>query len=385
MTRPGLWPKLTILSWVLGVAVCAGAGRVGAAPVVFWASDPIRPGETVMATGEGFGGKPSVEVWRLNDGLAGTPDAKAPVGPGQTEKAKVVQPGDKSLKFVVPGSLRPGVYGYRVSAGGVSTQGMLNRPVVWWVLGDGGTFATPGGSVRVLGKNLTRPGQERGNAALLLKGPRSVLLTAAADCYMGRCALPKDLPTGAYQLLVHNGCGGAAGWSEAITLRVERPKPWPARVFNVRDFGADATGATDATEAVQAALLAAGKNGGGVVFFPRGRYQVNRTLIVPRFTVLRGERREWVNVFWPDMQQPPPVLITGTNSFGLEDLTLYCGNYKTFLTADTKGEGAGDVFLRRLCVRADLYRGHITPEEVDRRYRGGLGGFGGGYWLAVLG
>jgi len=386
MMRHRLWMKLAILScWVGFAAICVAAGRAGAAPVVFWASDPIRPGETVLVSGEGFGERPSVEVWRLGDGPAETSSAKPPIRPAQTEQAKVVQPGDKSLKFLVPGSLKPGLYAYRLSAGGASTQGLLNRPAVWWALGDGGTFATPGGSVRFFGKNLARPGQERGKVTLLLQGPRSVRLTAQADCYAGQCALPRDLPTGEYQLLVHSGCGGAAGWSEAITLRLERPKPWPAKVFNVRDFEADGTGSTDATEAVQAALTAAGKNGGGVVFFPRGRYQVNRTLTVPRFTVLRGERREWVNIFWPDMQQPPPVLITGTNSFGLEDLTLYCGNYKTFLAADTKGEGAGDVFLRRLCVRADLYRGHITPEEVDRRYRGGLGGFGGGYWLAVLG
>jgi hypothetical protein len=39
-----------------------------------------------------------------------------------------------------------------------------------------------------------------------------------------------------------------------------------------------------------------------------------------------------------------------------------------------------------LRVRANLYCGHPVPEEVDRRYREGLKvGFGGGYWLAILG
>ena len=246
MMRHRLWMKLAILScWVGFAAICVAAGRAGAAPVVFWASDPIRPGETVLVSGEGFGERPSVEVWRLGDGPAETSSAKPPIRPAQTEQAKVVQPGDKSLKFLVPGSLKPGLYAYRLSAGGASTQGLLNRPAVWWALGDGGTFATPGGSVRFFGKNLARPGQERGKVTLLLQGPRSVRLTAQADCYAGQCALPRDLPTGEYQLLVHSGCGGAAGWSEAITLRLERPKPWPAKVFNVRDFEADGTGSTD--------------------------------------------------------------------------------------------------------------------------------------------
>jgi hypothetical protein len=86
------------------------------------------------------------------------------------------------------------------------------------------------------------------------------------------------------------------------------------------------------------------------------------------------------------MQDPPKSLLTGTNSFGIEDLTLYCSNYRTFLSADTRGPDAGDVFLRRVRVRANVYRGHLDPAEVDRRYREGVKvGFGGGYWLAVLG
>ena len=386
MTRHRHWANGAVLAWALGLAICAAAGPAGAAgPLVFWASDPIRPGETVMARGEGFGEKPAVVVWRLPDGPAEAPPGGLFAVGGLVTKAEVAQPGDQSLKFRVPASLASGVFGYILKVGGVGATGLLNRPAIWWALGDGGTFATPGGSVRVFGKNLVRPGQQSGAATLFLKGTKSLRLTAQADCYGAKCALPKDLPVGEYQLYAHNGCGGAAAWSEPVTVRVQRPKSWPAQVFNVKDFGADGTGNGDATEAVRAALAAADKNGGGVVWFPRGRYQVSDALAVPRFTVLRGERKEWVSIFWPDTQQPPPALVHGTNSFGLEDLTLYCANYKTFLTADTTGEQAGNVFLRRLCVRADMYRGHITPEEVDRRFRGGLGGFGGGYWLAKLG
>ena len=74
------------------------------------------------------------------------------------------------------------------------------------------------------------------------------------------------------------------------------------------------------------------------------------------------------------------------NHFGLQDLTLCCASYKTIISADTRTPDAGDVFLQRLRVRANLYYGHPKPEEVDRRYREGLKvGFGGGYWLATLG
>jgi hypothetical protein len=140
-------------------------------------------------------------------------------------------------------------------------------------------------------------------------------------------------------------------------------------VFNVKDCGADGTGEKDDTAAVQAALARAQENGGGVVYFPRGRYQVSETLTIPRFTVLRGEGREQVNLFWPDTETPLPALVRGTNSFGLEDLTLYASNYGHVIVGDTGDKPeAGNVFLRRLRVRGVLYRGHPTAQQVHDRF-----------------
>jgi hypothetical protein len=161
----------------------------------------------------------------------------------------------------------------------------------------------------------------------------------------------------------------------------------------VRDYGAKGTGGDDDSSAVMAALRAAAMNGGGMVYFPRGRYQLSRAIEIPRFTVLRGERRELVAVCWPEMETPPESIILGSNSFGLEDLTLYCSNYKTFLTADSEGAEAGDVHLHRIRVRASIYRGQSSYplndaklETFNRRFREGLkANFGGGYWLAKLG
>ena len=50
--------------------------------------------------------------------------------------------------------------------------------------------------------------------------------------------------------------------------------------------------------AVACELTAAAANGGGGVYFPRGRYPVCQTLEIPRSTVLRGEQRELVNLCW---------------------------------------------------------------------------------------
>jgi len=58
--------------------------------------------------------------------------------------------------------------------------------------------------------------------------------------------------------------------------------------FNVRDFGAAGDGKTDDTRAFQKALDAAGQNGGGVVYAPRGSYFFAGHLNVPSAVSLAG-------------------------------------------------------------------------------------------------
>ena len=132
-------------------------------------------------------------------------------------------------------------------------------------------------------------------------------------------------------------------------------------------------------------MAAAGAAGGGIVYFPRGRYRLTEALTMPRKVVLKGESSTLTCIFWPDFETPPRSLINGTDSFGLEDLTFYTFNYWKFLTMSPPSPTSGDVFCRRLVVRANAYRGHMKPEEFDRRWREGLkDGFGGGYWLFDL-
>jgi hypothetical protein len=90
---------------------------------------------------------------------------------------------------------------------------------------------------------------------------------------------------------------------------------------------------------------------------------------------LRGERRDWVSVFWPDMDAPPEVLLRGSNHFGLENLTLYASNYRHFIAGDLEptAQGApGHVRIDKVTIRAVRYRGHLEPEQIDQRYRGAL-------------
>ena len=344
-------------------SLCAGL-QAGAAPAVFHVSDPVGPDETVIAHGDGLAAATTVEIARLGD------SAREVAMPKKTERAEALQPNATSVKFTVPASLKPGLFVFRVvTAGGASAPVLLNRPQAWWLQGDLGHDASPGGSVRVFGKCLAMPG---GKAPRLeLTGPkRKTIEATGTDGYALSAVLPKDLPPGQYEVRVHNGCGGDPGWSAPLQLTVRTPQLWPDKVFSVTDFGATGDGTKDETAGVQAALNAAGAKGGGIVFLPRGRYQVNETLTVPRFTVLRGERTDLVCLLWPDSTTPLQALVRGTNSFAIEDVTLYSSHYVHGMVGDLGNQpDAGNVRLLRVRTRLDRYRGHLKPEEVDKRFR----------------
>ncbi len=55
------------------------------------------------------------------------------------------------------------------------------------------------------------------------------------------------------------------------------------------DFGADPTGETDSTAAIQAALNSVGNMGGGTVFLPLGKYLVSSTINIPDYVSLVGD------------------------------------------------------------------------------------------------
>lgn len=66
-------------------------------------------------------------------------------------------------------------------------------------------------------------------------------------------------------------------------------------------YSADKTGQSDATAAIQKALTAAGTAGGGVVFFPKGRYRIDGVLDVSKSRVVvrgAGSHGDTVSELW---------------------------------------------------------------------------------------
>jgi len=155
----------------------------------------------------------------------------------------------------------------------------------WWVSPNA---ASPGGTVRIFGRTL--------DARLVaIKACRDGQVTPLTDFQRGqhplyevRAKLPDDLVPGDYELFVHNGSAGEAGWGGPIRIQIA-PLPEPVtRFFDVRDFGAKGNGHADDTTSLRQALIQAGEAGGGTVHLPPGLYAISATLWTPPGVTLQG-------------------------------------------------------------------------------------------------
>ena len=216
------------------------------------------------------------------------------------------------------------------------------------------------------------------------------LTAAGGDGWSVRFNLPADLKPGSYTVRVHNGLGGAAAWRVAGALAVDGAPARPDKVFSVLEtYGKDAERqmreslikyrpVLDRTDGIKAALDKARQNGGGVVYFPAGKYGIVGELSVPPKTVLKGEGTGLVVLWWGtglfnldgggqqglprdgNRPKPPANLLSG-REFGVEDVSLY------FPHDHRVGISAADRFrMRRVRVRVD----HLWAIDGDKRPEG---------------
>ena len=387
---------------VLGASVLAVAQPV---PVITHVTDPTRPGQLFNVVGADWDPEGTqVRVARLEDGEPGSPEGTPPgVVVGPPGPAALLKQEPHVLTCSFPEG-RFGVYALRVRGpGGWSERVLINRPRADWLSTD---RAVPGERIRILGRNLVGldlyPERDRSDRPLsaggyvegrtriaLLQGKRAIPAPVEKmSAYDVHFRLPLGLEPGEYAVHVHNGYGGAAGWSSGLELRVEVEDPWPEEIFNVRRYGAVGDGIADDAPAIQGALDAAGAGGGGVVYLPPGSYLINSTLttVHPR-TVVRGQSRERTWIWLPNgvhygdraIGEKVQVGLQGDLHFIVEDLSMH-GVYARYLIlapiafSDHAAPAAENVTVRRCrlmmepTLRHPYRRGEpfLENERLDR-------------------
>jgi lysophospholipase L1-like esterase len=369
-------------------------------PVVIWASDPVQAGESVMVRGDDFGSKADVEISISKNGKN-----------GDWNPAPVFQQTPTTLKFGLPKNIGDGIVSFRIKHdSNVSEVNVVNAPKVWWIQGDETETATPGGWLRLFGLNMNlHPG-----AKLVLKSPdASVILTPnSIDEFALNANIPANLKAGVYSIRFENGLAHPRAALAVGNFTIAPKRSFKDSKFDVMDFGAVpaepgylqyttammAEGQVDSADAVQRAVDAAGRAGGGVVTLPRGIFVLSRGITMPVNVTLRGAGKDLTvlsyvddmlprqqktsKLYWGAQQYEPiqapdipphPFLIRGVGRFAVEDMAIYAINHQAGILSELPmfSPDAGHVAVRRVIMRLDRFinnerstRHYTNPEEV---------------------
>jgi hypothetical protein len=340
-------------------------GRAEAQPSVFWFNDPVGPDETVIVTGAELDAVTAIRISRVADG-------SSQAEPGTPRNVELLQQNAQSVKFVVPKDFAPGIYRFTLVYPQGKMSARLNLPTVYWAQTARGDVVSPGGTVRVFGRNIVR----RLEMARLVLVPEAsgqpvTLPAGSGDLWRGSFRVPDALPLGDYRLRLSNGDGADDEFVDAGRVHVVVAAAETHRTFDVRDYGAIGDGVVNSAWAIKAAVDAAQRNGGGIVYLPRGRYLMTGTLLLPPGVSLKGERTDIVNLVWQDAENPPEPLIAGSTNFSIEDLTIYASRHGPIVTGgflkDQPIPGASDIAIRRVRVRASAFRGHLSALQTYQR------------------
>ncbi|WP_141937901.1 glycosyl hydrolase family 28-related protein [Bradyrhizobium sp. UNPA324] len=368
---------MAILVSVL-VSVLASGEPAFADSTILWASDPVSPDETVLVVGDGLERIERVFIERMSD----SPDVISKSV--QSSEVKTEQVSSASLKFTIPKDFSPGVYRFNLRSNDNTTQ-YLNAPSIYWMQGNGGRVSSPGGWLRIFGRNIGRTSDAL--VRLESSADRSIQITlkaSRASLWEASFTLPDNLSLGSYNVRLWNGNGDANTWRDAGTLQVESKASPPALQLDAKELGARGDGEHDDTSALLDGLATVARRGGGTLWMPRGYYKLSAALVIPPGVHLRGEDQKLVRLVWSELPNPPYALIEGSSNFGIESLTIFAGNHAHIISGGFQsGSNVGlpdaeNITIQRVTVRASMYRGHLSVGETADRLAAALKSSSGG-------
>jgi len=329
---------------------------------VHWVSTPVLPGQSALiAVAPRMNHTTTIEIKCLPD----------------VEWQKVVTAGVTEFGCTIQVPSTCSEFGLQVRAnGGPATK--MNQVDPWFMFGDAGSSSTPGGWVRVVGEGITLTANSKTMPTLRLESSLKTLELNARQSPFGDGAgakltrwhaffdLPANLEPGTFKASISNNGNDTSTFVPLCTFLnetmpchntwlVRRPRTWKSEVFTVN---AEQPGAgRDATDAVLIAIERCNLNGGGVVYFPRGQYFISVPLVVSPGTILRGESRALVSIYFAEANQTsaPKAYVTSTvgGAWGAEDLTFYVTGFANNVVQFQPETDFA--FLRRCRIRYNSY------------------------------
>ncbi|MGA2621121.1 MAG: glycosyl hydrolase family 28-related protein [Thermoguttaceae bacterium] len=210
---------------------------------------------------------------------------------------------------------------------GWSAPWLFNRTAAHFLTAD---EATPGASLRVIGRNLWAAGPPP-LVALVDRNTQARIRCSVQSRFYGHYnfnafydwefTVPASASAGTYEVRVHDGTGEAYGWSGPLPLRVAAARADTRKVFDAGLYGVKADGVADDGPALQKVLDAAGQAAPSVLLLPAGISISGKPIAIPPGVTLRG-RGMHNSILRSAPGAAMYTMITAGNDFALEDLCL---------------------------------------------------------------
>jgi hypothetical protein len=317
--------------------------------VVFWISQPISPNETALVVGSNIDTSSTIEMALLANSQVTSPFNTSSLSFLLWFANNAVQISTTTIKFTISSQHQQGVYAYRMvnSLSIPSAYFYINLPDIWFVQGNQGRNATPGGKIYVIGTCLALiNGNNTYSPTLSLVDVNNIVTLISADStwnsnikiadYYQTFTVPFTVSLGTYSLYYHNGYGGDNAWSHINTFRspttppttignssypvmtnsitIEAVVSWPT--FTVTMPAPVSSGTDDANMTIAIASL--NTNGGGILSIPAGTYNFNLPIILTSKVTIIGSNigttiLNWLITPTFSVSNPIPGLIMGKN------------------------------------------------------------------------